>query len=68
MSVSQGVQELAPLPEYVFLGQGSHEEEPGVLLNVPGLQGKHSDMYATPERKGEKENEREWEGGIYITL
>lgn len=51
MSVSQEVQELAPLPEYVFLGQGSHEEEPGVLLNVPGLQGKHSDMYATPKRK-----------------
>lgn len=52
--MAQGVQELAPLPEYVFLGQGWHEEEPGVLLKVPGLQGKHSDMYATPEREREK--------------
>lgn len=55
MSVSQGVQELAPLPEYVFLGHGLHEAEPGALLNVPGLQGKHSDMYATPKREREKE-------------
>jgi len=50
--VLQGVQELAPRPEYMSRGQGSQEEDPGVRLNIPGLHGKHSDVYATPE--GEK--------------
>lgn len=47
--VLHGVQELAPRVEQVSLGQGSQEEEPGVRLKVPGLHGKHSDVYATPE-------------------
>lgn len=40
----QEVQELAPWPEKVSRGQGSHVEEPGTRLNVPGLHGKHSDV------------------------
>lgn len=39
---------LAPFSEQVFLGHTWQLNEPGLLLKVPGLHGKHSDVYATP--------------------
>lgn len=67
MVVLQGVQELAPWPEKVSRGQGSHVEEPGTWLNVPGLQGKHSDVYATPVRQEIREDKnKSWMSFLFV--
>lgn len=36
------------MPEEVLAGQGWQEEEPAAAAKVPGLQGKHSEVKATP--------------------
>lgn len=51
MSGSQGWQAVAPLPEKVLAGQGWQAVEPAAGAKVPGLQGKHSEVKATPGRE-----------------